>query len=74
MPDIPEFIPPISKVKSDRKRWFSSSGGIDEAEINARLNEVRSGKVRKTRRMGKEECIPVEAATGREAPMAEPVD
>jgi hypothetical protein len=30
--------------------------------------------VRKTRRMGKEECIPVEAATGREAPMAEPVD
>jgi hypothetical protein len=70
MPDIPEFIPPLHKVKSERKRWFG--GGISEEEISARTAEVKSGKVRKTRRMGREECIPVGA--GGEVPVAEPVD
>lgn len=82
MPDIPEFIPKASKVKSDRKRWFSSSGGVDEAEIFARTEEVRSGRVRSTRRMGKEECIPVEvgvgagggAGAGRRDPVVEHLD
>lgn len=80
MPDIPEFIPSASKVKSERKRWFGGSGGVDEAEIFARTEEVRSGKVRRTRRMGKEECIPVEAGVGtgtgtrRQDPVVDPLD
>jgi hypothetical protein len=65
MPDIPEFIPPLNKVKSERKRWFG--GGISEEEILARTTEVKTGKVRKTRRMGREECIPVGA--GGEVPV-----
>ena len=67
MPDIPEFIPPLNKVKSDRKRWFGK--GVSEEEISARTTEVKTGKVRKTRRMGREECIPVGA--GGEVPIRE---
>jgi len=75
MPDIPEFIPPLNKVKSERKRWFG--GGIGDEEILARTTEVKTGKVRKTRRMGREECIPVGAGGEvpvRNDPVVEPVD
>ena len=75
MPDIPEFIPPLHKVKSERKRWFGK--GVSEEEILARTTEVKTGKVRKTRRMGREECIPVGAGGEvpvTEDPVMEPVD
>lgn len=79
MPDVPEFIPNVAKVKSERRGWFGH-GGVDQEELAARTEEVRSGKVRRTRRMGKEECTPVGAggtAPGQAAkpdPVVEPLD
>lgn len=78
MPDVPEFIPPASKVKAEGRRgWFGGSG-LDNDEMQARAEEVQTGRVRKTRRMGKEECIPVGAdgtvPKTRPDPVVEPLD
>lgn len=75
MPDVPEFIPNVAKVKSERRGWFGH-GGVDPEELAARTEEVKSGRVRRTRRMGKEECIPVGAGgtIPKPDPVVEPLD
>lgn len=75
MPDVPEFIPSAAKVKSERRGWFGG-GGVSQEEMDLRSEEVRTGRVRKTRRMGKEECVPVGASgtPQRPDPVVEPLD
>lgn len=75
MPDVPEFIPSAAKVKSERRGWFGG-GGVSQEEMDLRSEEVRTGRVRKTRRMGKEEFVPVGASgtPQRPDPVVEPLD
>jgi hypothetical protein len=82
MPESQDFIP-VSKSKHGRfGSFFGGNSKADDApELRAREAEVLTGKVRKTRRMGKEEgligvSVPAGGVGGnaRPDPVFEPVD
>lgn len=59
MPESDDFIP---TSKSRWGGWFK--GGVQAEELDARKRERVSGKVRKTRRMSKEEGVEVPVQEG----------
>jgi hypothetical protein len=65
MPETTEFIPHPSKSKSARG-WFGRANKTDE-EVLEREEERRTGRVRKTRRMGRDEGQAVGAGSSASA-------
>jgi hypothetical protein len=77
MPETNDFLPKPSRAAKFGGSWFGGSKGKSEIEMEKERERV-TGKVRKTRRMGKDEGVvgPVPVATGASTgvPLADPLD
>ena len=56
MPETTDFMPK-PKAPSKMSSWFGGGTGISAEEAAERVKESQTGKVRKTRRMGKDEVV-----------------
>lgn len=62
MPETTDFIPHPSKPRTGRG-WFGLGGGKSAEEVLEREEERRTGRVKRTRRMGRDEGVPLAAGS-----------